>query len=958
MNFYTFFPKLLNMSLTGTVAIICVLLLRLLLKKAPKVISYALWAIVLFRLLCPVSIESGLSLFGLMEAPTVDTVTGTNSIQYVPENIVHMEVPAVMPPAPGVSETINSTLQQGKEQAAAKPIEIAVVVGTYVWLAGVLAMAVYSVASYFKLKKRLLTAYPLQENIYLVDEITTPFVMGLFRPRIYLPSDIEKRQMSYIIFHEKHHIQRGDHIWKGLAFLALSIHWFNPFAWLAFLCAGKDMEMSCDEAVVKKLGAEILADYTASLLSLATGKHIIAGVPLAFGEGDTKGRILNLARWKKPTFWVVLVAVIACVALSITLLTNPEKVKLEYDEEENISTVEHDEEESKPVIAKWTFSPMMSATWHAAFHFDFKLDYYSHIEASCDNGTLWNLSAQGQPQEKEIRFEQGEPLCWTPMMEGESHLSTAEAAKINFTVFDGEEIVGSGVLDIVRTGAENGQSFYEAQLTDTEVLALWQEEGSFVTHVIMAGNGVNVAYSDLNHNRINERIVVREVYPEMLYELLVVENGRVIWSTEAGLPHVGWSTIMLYHEGGLSYLVEYQPHMVTGIANYRCRVFSLEDGTEKIKEEYAVGFEVPVKETPEMDQFARDVDLLLRNCTVLLSTEDGILVTEPVDATDLPQIYPVRFDPDEIQDAIDGTTNNRKELTSSAADYPVAPLKLMFASGAGGWGSILTLQPDGSFNGECFDSEMGTMALDYPNGTCYVSMYEGQFLDIQQISDYSWSMKLTELSTEKAPKETWIEGGIRYIASDAYGVTGGEEFILYAPGTLADDLPAECRSWWPDVYSWRKGKMERLEGWCLYNVNTGQGFFTSWLEAELGMVSEQVTVTGTPLLMAEQVVSKQFAEVQDLGYTNWRIDSLTEEYVYDSQGEKSIGDMRVSVYQLGYSFLGVSTEYTDTYLCVVADGGAVSYVVFDEKESTPGDDAFTEKLKVVLGVNSSDAPTP
>ena len=325
MNFYAFVPKLLNMSLTASVAIIFVLLLRLMLKKAPKIISYALWAVVLLRLLCPVSIESSFSLFGLLDAPTAERTELTTSIEYVPENIVDTKCPAVTLPVPGVSDTINSTLPQGEEQLVADPMEAPVAIATWVWLAGVLGMAAYSVVSYLRLRQKLLTASPLRGNIYLADEITSPFVMGLVRPKIYLPSDIEEREQSYIIRHEQHHIRRGDHIIKALAFLALSIHWFNPLVWVAFICSNKDMEMSCDEAVVKKMGDGILADYTASLLSLATGKHIIAGMPLAFGEGDTKGRIRNLANWKEPAFWVIVIAVILCIAAAVCLLTNPKR---------------------------------------------------------------------------------------------------------------------------------------------------------------------------------------------------------------------------------------------------------------------------------------------------------------------------------------------------------------------------------------------------------------------------------------------------------------------------------------------------------------------------------------------------------------------------------------------------------------------------------------------------------
>ena len=552
-------------------------------------------------------------------------------------------------------------------------------------------------------------------------------------------------------------------------------------------------------------------------------------------------KVISYAMWA-----VVMVAVIICGILSIALLTNPAKEDTpDHSEdgdylligEEGVTEAAADDEieENQPVAAKWTFSPMMSAAWHAAFHFNFEMDNYSHIEATCDNGMLWNSRAQGQPKEKTMRFEQGEPLCWMPMVEGETLSDTAEKAAVTFTVYDGEEIVDRGVLDIVKIGDENGQSFYEALLRDTAILALWQEEGSLEASIVMAGNGTIVSYSDLNHNRINERIVVREVYADMFYELLVVEDGIVIWSVEAGLPHVGWNTIMHYEEDGKSYLVEYHPTMYQGIGTYQCKMYSLENGKEIIKQEWAVDFELSTEETfdmeptPEMEQFAREVGILLRNSSVLLSTEQGILVRQFADASSLPQIYPIRFEPDEIWAAIDGT-GKTKELTANAVSFPKEPLELIFASGAGAWGSLLILNPDGSFTGDYHDTDMGSNAADYPNGTCYVSMFEGRFTDIWQISDYAWSMKLENLTTEKEPEETWIEDGVRYIASEAYGVVGGEEYILYAPGTPADELPAECRNWWPEAYQWRAGEIEQLEGWGLCNLDTGQGFFTDWMD--------------------------------------------------------------------------------------------------------------------------------
>lgn len=323
MFFYTFIPKLLNMSLTASVAILVVLLLRLLLRKAPKVISYGLWGIVLFRLLCPVSVQSGLSLFSLLDPTVVTEGFVTSRMEYIPSDLVHTEYPYINLPFPGIEEAVNDTLPQGEEQLAADPLEAPMAIATYVWMAGFLAMALYGTVSYIRLRRKLLTASPLRGNIYLADEISSPFVLGLFRPRIYIPSAMREQEQSYILLHEQHHIRRFDHITKALAFAVLCIHWFNPLVWVAFLMAGRDMEMSCDEAVVRKMGTDVLADYAASLLSLATGRPVIAGTPLAFGEGDTKGRIRNLANWRKPAFWMILLSVIACAAAAVCLIANP-----------------------------------------------------------------------------------------------------------------------------------------------------------------------------------------------------------------------------------------------------------------------------------------------------------------------------------------------------------------------------------------------------------------------------------------------------------------------------------------------------------------------------------------------------------------------------------------------------------------------------------------------------------
>lgn len=319
MWIYTLFPQILNMSITASIVIVFVLLARLLLKKTPKAFSYALWAVVLFRLLCPVSISSNLSLLNVFDAPFSEA----GSVEYIPTDIVHTENPQVTIPVPGISEAINENLPQGEEQLGADPLETPMAVATFVWLIGMGALLLHSIISLIKLRRKLIGAVHLRHNVYLADHITSPFVMGLLRPKIYLPSTLTEQEQTYIIQHEQHHIRRFDPIIKILAFASLCVHWFNPLVWLAFVLSGKDMEMSCDEAVMKAMDSDIRAEYSTSLLSLATGRKNFAGTPLAFGEGDTRSRIKNVMKYKKPILLVSACTFFVVVIIGIGFITNP-----------------------------------------------------------------------------------------------------------------------------------------------------------------------------------------------------------------------------------------------------------------------------------------------------------------------------------------------------------------------------------------------------------------------------------------------------------------------------------------------------------------------------------------------------------------------------------------------------------------------------------------------------------
>ena len=337
------FSQVLNMSMTGSVVILLVMLARLILKRAPKIFSYALWSVVLFRLLCPVAFTAPVSVLNALEPEVQEASESTSVVYFLPAE-VSQDSDFSFVPAENQSGT--DSVQAGESEHTHLDL---MMVASYVWIVGSGIMILYSVIQYIRLRLKLVGAMAYRGNVYRADYIDTPFVMGIFSPKIYLPSDVPMNERKYIIAHERHHIRRCDHIIKLLAYFALCIHWFNPLVWVAFILAGKDMEMSCDEAVIRKMGSQIRADYSASLLRLATHKKIIAGMPLAFGEGDTKGRVMNMAKWKKPKLWVSLICLLLCTTILVACAVNP--IDEEYSDEQQTEQLPLvDSVELEPVV--------------------------------------------------------------------------------------------------------------------------------------------------------------------------------------------------------------------------------------------------------------------------------------------------------------------------------------------------------------------------------------------------------------------------------------------------------------------------------------------------------------------------------------------------------------------------------------------------------------------------------
>ncbi len=306
------FISLFNMSITAGWLVLAVILLRFLLKKAPKWINAVLWAFVGFRLICPFSFESIFSL-----VPSTDTVP--HDIIYSPTPSIHSGIPAINSTVnPIISETFSPDVT-----ASVNPIQIVLFVAVFVWIIGIAAMLIYSGVSFFRLNNKVREGVVLKDNIWLCDRIDTPFILGLIKPRIFLPSGMTESDTEYVIAHENAHLKRRDHWWKPLGFILLTVYWFNPMMWIAYILLCRDIELACDEKVIKKMGADIKKLYSEALINCSVSRRTISACPLAFGETGVKGRIKSVLSYKKPTLWIIIIAVISCIVVGVCFLTNP-----------------------------------------------------------------------------------------------------------------------------------------------------------------------------------------------------------------------------------------------------------------------------------------------------------------------------------------------------------------------------------------------------------------------------------------------------------------------------------------------------------------------------------------------------------------------------------------------------------------------------------------------------------
>ena len=306
------FLKIVNMSISASWVVIAVLTLRFCLKKAPKWVNVLLWGIVAARMVFPFSIESVLSLI-----PSAETISPT---------VMMEQTPSVQTGVPALNHVINPVISSSftpAPGASANPLQIWIPVLTGIWLFGIAALFLYSAVSYWRLHRKVCEAVILRGNIYQSEKVCSPFVLGIIKPKIYLPYHMDSREMDHVIAHEQTHIRRKDHWWKPLGFLLLTIHWFNPLMWLSYILLCRDIELACDEKVIREMGNEQRADYTQALVACSVNRRVIAACPLAFGEVGVKERVKSVMNYKKPAFWIVLASVIVCAVIAVCFLTNP-----------------------------------------------------------------------------------------------------------------------------------------------------------------------------------------------------------------------------------------------------------------------------------------------------------------------------------------------------------------------------------------------------------------------------------------------------------------------------------------------------------------------------------------------------------------------------------------------------------------------------------------------------------
>ena len=796
------FLKLLNLSISASWLVLAVLVLRLVSKRSPKWMNVLLWGIVALRLVLPFSIESALSLI-----PSAETVSPA-AVQFAP-------APTITSGVSVIDNAVNPALSEhfaAAPTASVNPLYVWTEIVGWVWLIGLGAMLLYALVSYLRLRRRVSVSLPIQDHIYLCDAISSPFILGVVKPHIYLPSGLDEVQRQNVLAHERAHLARRDHWWKPLGFALLAVYWFNPVLWLAYTLLCRDIELACDEKVIRDMDAAAKKAYSIALLSCSTHRNQISACPLAFGEVGVKERIKGVLNYKKPAFRVIAVAVIACIAAAVCFLTNPkeevpdgiELADLDGDGvAERLLTEELTPNERYAVqIIRVDGSTLWSAelglphtAWDAYFLYqdngvngilrynpsvfqgyaDYSYEIYTFLNGvqttyasgevefntNPDSENPWPAEAAAFAEEVNALLSHSKLLIST--LDGELHqcgdtdivwnckspLSGDNSQAVSYVEFMG--------LDCWYAEEETIPNFiertYYAVIPDSDTSFRIAESFGFT---------IDDHIADLDGDGVTE-LVCNCQYGADGHESVYVyrRNGNLIERGYLDLEHKQLDMVMPanWKNWGFNSTAErYNPD--TGMFEVR---YDTDHGTETAAVSHLDHF--------TFEEYARIPE-----------------VTSPTSIT-------------------------AKNLFASM------PATFHFLSGAGGWQTELYWNGDGTFSGIYEDADVSEI---------YRCLFMGSMDAPRKIGDLEFSTRVTALDYEKSNTVAY-ENGQKIVSAEPYGLDDVDEIRIYLPGCSVSKLPQAAVDWLRGGAEefWDGQGPKTLPFFVLYNVRGQQAFFSA-----------------------------------------------------------------------------------------------------------------------------------
>lgn len=900
------FLKLLNMSIAASWLILAVIVLRIVLRWAPKWIHCILWALVGIRLLCPLSIESALSLIPSSEPLPPEVV------QFAPH-------PAINSGVTIIDNAVNPVMGEAFASSpvgGVNPLYVWTYLASIVWFVGVIALVIYAVISYLRLRRVVCEAVRQQDQLYLCDHIQTPFILGVIRPRIFLPSDMNEAQMKSVIAHEQAHLSRHDHWWKPLGWAILTVYWFNPFCWVAYILLCRDIELACDEKVICNMDVEAKKAYSMALLSCSIPRRLISACPLAFGEVGVKERIKGALNYKKPAFWVIAVAVIACVVAAVCFLTNPKEAEKTEMDDPIASPIELSEEEWDSILRNAepydpqntaTVEPMVaSADSMGEIMCDRTLKEPSgtRIVCYCDPDSedikywaVWNGNALTRFCREESGYREGydvEPFFDVLGQSGFRILAPRGSAYVAYDYY----VMGeNGVPQLL---AECANQVEEVDVNrDGEVDLRWYYHGGQETYYYFRQNG-QLYFSGSVPPAVTQATSCQLMGMDGWYRDDENSDTHFIQRTYFTRSADG-TDLPIAQSFGFAiddYIVDLDGDGVTELVSNcqwadgaeRIYIFRLRNGGVELGHLEWSASDLPNYEHWGIDSTAERYD-----------AKSGQFILKYATGVDSFASRAYRYS-DFVFEKYAWFPNQEQIEASITADnlFASMPSTFHFLSGAGGWQTELYWHGDGTISGVYEDADAGSQTL-------YRSVFTGRMSAPEKIGALEYSARIAELNYEE-PGVTTVENGFSVITASPYGLDDADEIRIYLPGYPVSKLPEAVIDWLRGgAEEFSAGNPETLPFFVLYNVRGQQAFFSANWSAFSGTSSprpEQTEMTFVVEGLEESIPVYLFRDLEYslyIPHDGWQYHRMLEHDLLAKCWTSTINpDVSLTVRHLGY----------------------------------------------------------